>query len=140
MPAYIKLPAKSCAQCGREFNRGRLRGGRPESVEDYEKRRFCSPACYHKWNHGENHQNWAGGWRHRSDGYVRDAADRYQHRLIVEAHLARELKPTEFVHHLDGDPSNNRIENLAITTNAAHRAQHAATQIRDEKGRFARAK
>jgi hypothetical protein len=36
------------------------------------------------------------------------------HRLVIEAGLGRELQGREVVHHIDGNPSNNSIENLVL--------------------------
>jgi len=41
-------------------------------------------------------------------------------RIIIEGHLGRELTPDEDVHHIDGDPANNSIENLEVLSHAEH--------------------
>ena len=46
------------------------------------------------------------------------------HRLIMEQYLGRHLLTSELVHHVDGDTTNNIIENLEIVTRAKHREIH----------------
>lgn len=132
----ITLPDRTCEQCGCSFNRNRLRGGRIEDIADYISRRFCSRDCYWKWNTGENNWNYVNGVRKRSDGYLRLSDDRYLHRVVMEKHLGRPLENHEHVHHRDGDPSNNDISNLELTTNSEHRKYHANRQRRDQEGKF----
>lgn len=36
------------------------------------------------------------------------------HRHIMEEHLGRSLETHEHVYHINGDPSDNRIENLIV--------------------------
>lgn len=43
-----------------------------------------------------------------------DNIDHYEHRVVMKNYLGRKLLPKEVVHHLDGNPSNNNIENLFL--------------------------
>lgn len=46
------------------------------------------------------------------------------HRFLMECKLGRSLSPDEIVHHKDGDPQNNTISNLELTTNSEHIKSH----------------
>lgn len=48
----------------------------------------------------------------------------YVHREVMEAHLGRKLRRDEVVHHRNEDPSDNRIENLEVMSNAKHTSIH----------------
>lgn len=60
----------------------------------------------------------------------------HEHRLIMIQKLGRPLKPNEHVHHIDGNPENNSIENLIVLTNAQHAKLHNSARDKDEFGRF----
>lgn len=48
-----------------------------------------------------------------------------EHRLIVEQHLGRKLDRSEHIHHINGNPRDNRIENLKIVSASEHGKIHS---------------
>lgn len=66
---------------------------------------------------GPKNYFWKKGWT-TTKGYrqVWIAGRGYvlEHRLAMERTLGRPLMDSEVVHHIDGDPSNNAVENLAV--------------------------
>ena len=71
--------------------------------------------------------------------YVWDAKRKrhnYEHRIIMEKHLKRNLLPTETVHHIDGNKKNNAIENLVVLSVSDHAIQ--AWKDRKEKWLWSR--
>jgi len=56
--------------------------------------------------------------------YAKSKGHVYEHRYVLETHLKRYLNRDEIVHHLNGNASDNRIENLSLMLNGPHVKHH----------------
>lgn len=102
-------------------------------------RKYCGYPCANKAQTGEGHHSWKGGRYKTVRGYIRVRAignpsaspngDMYEHRLVMEQVLGRRLKRTEIVHHINGIKTDNRPENLVVTTQSKHAADHQRKKI-----------
>lgn len=87
---------------------------------------------YRKANYGAWNPAWKGGARIDKNGYrlvwspehpyaTKHGKTVREHRLVMEKKLGRYLKPSEVVHHIDGDKLNNHPDNLGVfQTNRDH--------------------
>jgi hypothetical protein len=82
---------------------------------------------------GANNPNFAGGKYVDDKGYVRILMPEhprnirgyvYEHRLLMEQYLGRQLQPWETVHHINEIKTDNRIENFFLCTHKEHSAIH----------------
>jgi len=84
---------------------------------------------------GEKNPNWKGGTYKYLKGYIYVYSPHHpycnvkkyvlKHRLVVEEQLKRFLKPTEIVHHINGNKEDNRIKNLQILSKSEHSKIHS---------------
>lgn len=76
---------------------------------------------------GDKNANWKGGRYQRGDGYIRltiDGVEILEHRYVMESKLNRKLSTEDIVHHIDGNPANNSVDNLIIVSREEHGRIH----------------
>lgn len=56
--------------------------------------------------------------------YKRTGFGMDEHRYIMQQHLGRKLKRNEYVHHINGDKRDNRLENLVVMSPQDHGTLH----------------
>lgn len=90
--------------------------------------RFCSRECA---NDAKRE------WKPNPQGYIRSKYKgrgmTFQHRLVMEQHLGRSLDRHEYVHHINGIRSDNRIENLELWSRSQPPGQRVTDTIKKAK-------
>ena len=129
---------KKCKTCHKTFLAERW----------FSNAKYCSQKCSIKdrvGKVGKLANGWQGGRIVSPDGYIKIACPGHpcatkrgfyvmEHRLVMEAHLGRYLKPTEIVHHINGIVDDNRLENLMLfPSRKAHSAFHRAQEKQSTK-------
>ena len=124
-PSHIKRGRVSCS---RACHNKRVKTGKPQSKESNLKRSKAlrGNKCY----------AWKGGKTLHPSGYIMVLCRNHpyarlggkyvrEHRLVMEKHIGRYLKPSEIIHHIDGDIKNNHIDNLMLfPSHSAHASFH----------------
>lgn len=98
-------------------------------------RKFCTVecACEFKRNKPKNAKL-------SKDGYKRiwltDGSCIKEHVYVMEQHIGRKLEKNECVHHIDGNRSNNDIQNLKLMTISEHSRMHRRKELSEGKALF----
>jgi hypothetical protein len=98
---------------------------------------------------GKKSSHWKGGKIKRSgywfikkpkhpfsgkQGYVAE------HRLIIEKHIGRYLKPEEVVHHINHNVTDNQIENLKLYATHGEHTKYAHPEVSEKSKKFNKGK
>ncbi len=123
-----------CSGCSNKFTI--LQWEFKQKVNRNQNKFYCCRPCKEEHHKG----NWKGGRRtfKSKPGYVVVTVStrrrEYEHRIVMEAHLGRRLAPNEVVHHINENPSDNRIENLMLCRNSGeHISKYHVQRGRDGK-------
>lgn len=144
-PVKVRWCRFVCDNCGCDFSRKRSEISRSRLNENY--KHFCKdcyePALCTTLGHETIRQNniaRIGEKRIDHEGYVQvrvhpdhEGKGLYggcvrEHILVMEQELGRSLAKGEIVHHIDGNKTNNAINNLQVMTNAEHNNCHAKSE------------
>ena len=111
---------------------------------------YCSYKCHGKSRDrsGVNNPKWRGGRVHLHGGRygiympghpmanVCGGVYVLEYRLIAAKKIGRLLRNDEVVHHKNGDPTDNRPENLEVLSQSEHSREHANERRDIVTGRF----
>ena len=111
----INLPPKPCERCGGTLTRRRFKSGRLEDAAVFRRRRFCTLSCANSKPDSEiSRQTWF--WRARKHRKPACESCGLEHRLHV--------------HHVNGEITDLRMENLQTLCTHCHNFWHAMLERR----------
>ena len=145
-----KFITLTCKICGKQFEK--KLSTYKQDLKKCNAGKFCSLKCLYKsperkstlGKFNKNNPFWKGKTIER--GYILIAIDNHpfgikrghnlflrEHRLVMEKHIGRYLKPNEIVHHKNKNTQDNRIENLLLMERGDHTRLHTTKCKGEEK-------
>lgn len=127
--AASKMPdiSRKCLFCGSEFVVQRK----------HKEKKFCNTKCACAFKRSQERIATLGTSGYRYVWFT-DGSCQPEHRYLVEKALGRKLNRDEVVHHIDGDRSNNALENLVVLSRGEHSKIHRDQDIAGGKALFGR--
>lgn len=110
--------------------------GREKPISACSLRNGTSTGCRHcATKHRGRTRAWTGNPWKSDSGYVKqwatDGKEVWQHRVVMEEHIGRNLLPSETVHHKNGIRDDNRLENLELRMGNHGKGQNIKDRVFD---------
>ena len=114
-----------CDFCGKDFER--IKWLHTQHTRKKLNKNFCSAKCKNKFQSETHGCNWKGG-KQKNGRYIAIWLSKgkriFEHRLVMEKKIGRKVRKGEVIHHINGNPIDNRIENLVLCkTHGQHTAK-----------------
>lgn len=133
-PRYTRTRTRACTECGGTIQKFIAQ---PDGTTKYSVKTLCSLTC----RRARGLRREGADGKYPKAGHVSRYRDGYcfirldfgkwvpEHRYLVEQNIDRSLTKEERIHHRNGDPSDNRLENLQIVSNPEHARIHYEAEL-----------